>query len=96
MNLLAPRTWPCSSTRKTTPGLRALEKHAVASGGGTNYFGLDDAVLIKDNHLRAAGSISAAVELRDAKDLPVEVECDTLEQVAEALDAGARRFFSTT
>ncbi len=77
-------------TRKTTPGLRALEKHAVASGGGTNHrFGLDDAVLIKDNHLRAAGSISAAVELiRDAKDLPVEVECDTLEQVAEALDAG--------
>jgi nicotinate-nucleotide pyrophosphorylase (carboxylating) len=77
-------------TRKTTPGLRALEKDAVAAGGGRNHrFGLDDAVLIKDNHLRAAGSIAAAVALvRAATDLPVEVECDTLAQVAEALDAG--------
>ncbi|HEU5491377.1 MAG TPA: carboxylating nicotinate-nucleotide diphosphorylase [Gaiellaceae bacterium] len=77
-------------TRKTTPGLRALEKHAVAAGGGRNHrFGLDDAVLIKDNHLRAAGSIGAAVELvRRASDLPVEVECDTREQVGEALEAG--------
>ena len=77
-------------TRKTTPGLRALEKHAVASGGGRNHrFGLDDAILIKDNHLRAAGSIAAAVELaRAASDLPIEVECDTLEQVGEALAAG--------
>jgi nicotinate-nucleotide pyrophosphorylase (carboxylating) len=77
-------------TRKTTPGLRALEKHAVAAGGGRNHrFGLDDAVLIKDNHPRAAGSIGAAVELvRRAGDLPVEVECDTLEQVGEALEAG--------
>ena len=76
-------------TRKTTPGLRALEKHAVAAGGGRNHrFGLDDAVLIKDNHLRAAGSIGAAVELvRRAADLSVEVECDTLEQVGEALEA---------
>jgi nicotinate-nucleotide pyrophosphorylase (carboxylating) len=78
-------------TRKTTPGLRALEKDAVAAGGGRNHrFGLDDAVLIKDNHLRAAGSIAAAVELvRKASDLPVEVECDTLDQVREALDASA-------
>lgn len=77
-------------TRKTTPGLRALEKHAVAAGGGTNHrFGLDDAVLIKDNHLRAAGSLSAAVELvRAATALPIEVECDTLSQVGEALDLG--------
>jgi len=77
-------------TRKTTPGLRALEKDAVAAGGGRNHrFGLDDAVLIKDNHLRAAGSIAAAIALvRAATDLPVEVECDTLVQVAEALDAG--------
>ena len=77
-------------TRKTTPGLRALEKHAVAAGGGRNHrFGLDDAVLIKDNHLRAAGSIDAAVEqVRKAGDLPIEVECDTLEQVGEALEAG--------
>jgi nicotinate-nucleotide pyrophosphorylase (carboxylating) len=77
-------------TRKTTPGLRALEKHAVASGGGRNHrFGLDDAVLIKDNHLRAAGSLVAAVEaVRAASDLPVEVECETLDQVAEALEVG--------
>src|SRR5262249_56795408 len=67
-------------TRKTTPGLRALEKAAVAAGGGRNHrFGLDDAVLIKDNHLRAAGSIAAAVEsVRAGTDLPVEVECETL------------------
>jgi nicotinate-nucleotide pyrophosphorylase (carboxylating) len=78
-------------TRKTTPGLRLLEKHAVATGGGRNHrIGLYDAVLIKDNHLRAAGSVAAAVErTRAASDLPIEVECDTLAQVAEALDAGA-------
>jgi nicotinate-nucleotide pyrophosphorylase (carboxylating) len=77
-------------TRKTTPGLRALEKHAVACGGGRNHrFGLGDAVLVKDNHLRAAGSIAAAVELvRAASDLPVEVECETLDQVDDALEAG--------
>jgi nicotinate-nucleotide pyrophosphorylase (carboxylating) len=77
-------------TRKTTPGLRALEKYAVACGGGTNHrFGLDDAVLVKDNHLRAAGSIQLAVErVREISDLPVEVECETLEQVGEALAAG--------
>jgi nicotinate-nucleotide pyrophosphorylase (carboxylating) len=78
-------------TRKTTPGLRALEKYAVVCGGGRNHrFGLDDGVLVKDNHLRASGSIEAALEtLRTATDLPVEVECDTLEQVSQALDAGA-------
>ena len=77
-------------TRKTTPGLRALEKHAVVCGGGRNHrFGLDDAVLVKDNHLRAAGSVTRAVELvRAASDLPVEVECETLDQVGEALEAG--------
>jgi nicotinate-nucleotide pyrophosphorylase (carboxylating) len=77
-------------TRKTTPGLRALEKHAVACGGGRNHrFGLDDAVLVKDNHLRAAGSVAAAVELvRGTTDLPVEVECESLDQLREALDAG--------
>ncbi|MDQ3671356.1 MAG: carboxylating nicotinate-nucleotide diphosphorylase, partial [Actinomycetota bacterium] len=74
-------------TRKTTPGLRLLEKHAVACGGGRNHrLGLDDAVLVKDNHLAAAGSIRAAVEqLRAATDLPIEVECDSLDQVTEAL-----------
>jgi nicotinate-nucleotide pyrophosphorylase (carboxylating) len=77
-------------TRKTTPGLRALEKHAVACGGGRNHrFGLDDAVLVKDNHLQAAGSIGRAVELvRAATELPVEVECESLDDVREALDAG--------
>ena len=77
-------------TRKTTPGLRALEKHAVVCGGGRNHrFGLDDAVLVKDNHLRAAGSVADAVRLvRDASDLPIEVECETLDQVGEALEAG--------
>jgi nicotinate-nucleotide pyrophosphorylase (carboxylating) len=77
-------------TRKTTPGLRALEKHAVVCGGGRNHrFGLDDAVLVKDNHLRAAGSVAGAVRLvRAASDLPIEVECETLDQVSEALEAG--------
>jgi nicotinate-nucleotide pyrophosphorylase (carboxylating) len=77
-------------TRKTTPGLRALEKQAVAAGGGRNHrFGLDDGVLVKDNHLAAAGSVAAAVErLRAATDLPIEVECDTIEQLEQALTAG--------
>jgi nicotinate-nucleotide pyrophosphorylase (carboxylating) len=78
-------------TRKTTPGLRALEKQAVAAGGGRNHrFGLDDGVLVKDNHLAATGSIRAAVErLRTVTDLQIEVECDTLEQLQDALAAGA-------
>ena len=78
-------------TRKTTPGLRLLEKHAVACGGGRNHrFGLHDGVLVKDNHLLAAGSVADAVaRVRAATDLPVEVECDTLDQVAQALAAGA-------
>jgi len=78
-------------TRKTTPGLRLLEKHAVAVGGGRNHrLALDDGVLIKDNHLRSASSIAEAVErARGATPLPVEVECDTLGQVSEALAAGA-------
>jgi nicotinate-nucleotide pyrophosphorylase (carboxylating) len=77
-------------TRKTTPGLRALEKHAVRCGGGRNHrSGLDDAVLIKDNHLRLAGSLAGAVERARQTGLAVEVECETLDQVREALDAGA-------
>lgn len=78
-------------TRKTTPGLRALEKHAVRTGGGRNHrFGLDDGVLVKDNHLLAGGSIVDAVaRLRASTDLPIEIECDTLAQVEEALAAGA-------
>ena len=78
-------------TRKTTPGLRALEKHAVATGGAQNHrFGLDDGVLVKDNHRRLTGGIAPAIAaLRAATDLPVEVEAETLEQVREAVEAGA-------
>ena len=79
-------------TRKTTPGLRVLEKYAVRVGGGRNHrFGLYDAIMIKDNHIQAAGGIAAAVERAQAQashTLSVTVECDTLEQVREALDAG--------
>jgi nicotinate-nucleotide pyrophosphorylase (carboxylating) len=78
-------------TRKTTPGLRMLERRAVSIGGGVNNrFGLFDAVLIKDNHITAAGSLVQAVDrVRTAHKGPVQVECDTLEQVHEALAAGA-------
>lgn len=80
-------------TRKTTPGLRALEKYAVRCGGGTNHrFGLDDAVLIKDNHLAAAGGVRAALERARAAvghTVKIEVEVDTLDQLREALEAGA-------
>jgi nicotinate-nucleotide pyrophosphorylase (carboxylating) len=76
-------------TRKTTPGLRVLEKYAVRCGGGSNHrFGLDDAVLIKDNHLAIAGSIHEAVQRVRAQTghmVKVEVEVDTLEQLHEAL-----------
>ena len=77
-------------TRKTTPGLRALEKHAAACGGALNHrLGLDNGVMIKDNHIAVCGSIQAAVA-RARKVLPVltklEVECDRLEQVRQALD----------
>lgn len=80
-------------TRKTTPGLRVLEKQAVLDGGGSSYrVGLFDAILVKDNHLRLVDGIAAAVaQLRSSTDLPVEVEADTLDQVAEALEAGADR-----
>jgi nicotinate-nucleotide pyrophosphorylase (carboxylating) len=79
-------------TRKTTPGLRDLEKLAVRCGGGTNHrMGLDDGVLIKDNHLRLTPSIAEAVGRARSSGLPVEVECDTLAQVADAVEAGADR-----
>src|SRR6201996_7187552 len=79
-------------TRKTLPGLRSLEKYAVRCGGGQNHrLGLGDAALIKDNHVVAAGGITAAIAAvrATAPTLPLEVECDTLDQVQEALDAGA-------
>jgi nicotinate-nucleotide pyrophosphorylase (carboxylating) len=78
-------------TRKTLPGLRALEKYAVRCGGGVNHrMALGDAALIKDNHVAAAGGITAAVRAvrTAAPDVPLEVECDTLDQVREAVAAG--------
>jgi nicotinate-nucleotide pyrophosphorylase (carboxylating) len=78
-------------TRKTTPGLRALEKYAVRCGGGVNHrMALGDAALVKDNHVAAAGGIAAAVEAvrATAPGVPLEVECDTLDQVREAVAAG--------
>ncbi len=81
-----------ADTRKTTLGMRALEKEAVRLGGGRNHrFGLYDAVLVKDNHLVLVGSVSEAirrVRARVGHLVPVEVEVDTLEQLAEALAAG--------
>ncbi|MFA6308485.1 MAG: carboxylating nicotinate-nucleotide diphosphorylase [Clostridia bacterium] len=80
-------------TRKTLPGLRNLEKYAVTVGGGTNHrFGLSDAVLIKDNHIKAAGSIRNAIALVKGKvpdTIKIEVETETIEQVKEALKAKA-------
>jgi nicotinate-nucleotide pyrophosphorylase (carboxylating) len=79
-------------TRKTVPGLRALQKHAVRCGGGVNHrMALGDAALIKDNHVAATGGVRAAYEAvrRHAPHLEVEVEVDTLEQLREAVDAGA-------
>jgi nicotinate-nucleotide pyrophosphorylase (carboxylating) len=81
-------------TRKTTPGLRALEKAAVAAGGGTNHrAGLYDMILVKENHAALAGGIGAAVAAARAShpDFPLEVECRTAADVDEALDAGAPR-----
>ena len=81
-------------TRKTTPGLRALEKAAVAAGGGQNHrMGLYDAILIKENHIALAGGLAKAVHgARTAHpELPVEVECRNLDEAAYALGAGADR-----
>ena len=79
-------------TRKTTPGLRALEKYAVRCGGGFNHrFGLDDAILIKDNHIAVAGGITPVLQRARAHIghlIKVEIEVDTLEQLREVLDSG--------
>ena len=81
-----------TDTRKTIPGLRALQKYAVTCGGGSNHrFGLDDAVLIKDNHIAVAGGIAAAVAGARAHVghlVKIEVEVDTLAQLEEALEVG--------
>ena len=79
-------------TRKTTPGLRALEKYAVRCGGGFNHrFGLDDAVLIKDNHIAVAGGVRAVLERARAKVghlVKIEIEVDNLDQLADVIDTG--------
>ena len=79
-------------TRKTTPGLRALEKYAVRCGGGFNHrFGLDDAMLLKDNHIAVAGGVRAVLERARANAghlVKIEIEVDTLDQLAEVLDTG--------
>ncbi len=91
--LIAHTKAKVTCTRKTTPGLRAFEKHAVRSGGGANHrFGLDDGILIKDNHIAVAGGVTAAIEAARAQAghmVKIECEVDTLEQLREALDAGA-------
>ncbi len=80
-------------TRKTTPNLRAFEKYAVRAGGGVNHrFGLDDGILIKDNHIAVAGGVTAALDAAKARAghmLRIEIEVDTLDQLQEALDGGA-------
>ena len=83
-----------SDTRKTLPGLRLLQKHAVRVGGGANHrFALWDGVLIKDNHIVAAGGVGEAVRrARAGTNLPVQAECTSLEEVDEALEAGAVAF----
>ena len=82
-----------TETRKTTPGLRILEKYAVRIGGGSSHrFGLSDGILIKDNHIVAAGGITAAIRsarLRAPHTLKIEIETETLDQVREAVGAGA-------
>src|SRR5205085_2027775 len=79
-------------TRKTTPGLRALAKYAVRCGGGFNHrFGLDDAILIKDNHIAVAGGIAAVLKRAKAVAghlVKIEIEVDTLDQLREVLAAG--------
>jgi nicotinate-nucleotide pyrophosphorylase (carboxylating) len=79
-------------TRKTTPTLRALEKYAVRAGGGTNHRGgLDDGILIKDNHIRLAGGLAEAVRRMKAanQEMPIEVEAQSIDQVDEAIQSGA-------
>ena len=89
VDVVSPYGATVVDTRKTTPGLRALEKYAVKCGGGSNHrFGLDDAVLIKDNHVAVAGGITAAVQAARAHAghlVKIEVEVDGLDQLDEAL-----------
>lgn len=92
VELIRPLSVKITDTRKTTPGLRPFEKYAVLVGGGHNHrFSLSDGIMIKDNHLAAAGSISKAVALARASiphTLKIEVEAETLDQVRECLECG--------
>jgi nicotinate-nucleotide pyrophosphorylase (carboxylating) len=92
-SLISDSSMKIVDTRKTTPGLRVLEKYAVKMGGGFNHrMNLSDGILIKDNHIKAAGGIKpaiAAARQNAPQTLKIEVETETLEQVQEALDAGA-------
>ncbi|NDG66099.1 MAG: carboxylating nicotinate-nucleotide diphosphorylase [Actinobacteria bacterium] len=91
-NQLAGTNAAVRDTRKTTPGLRKLEKYAVRCGGGQNHrMSLSDAALVKDNHIAAAGGVAAAFQAvrEHAPDITVEIEVDTLDQLREALGAGA-------
>ncbi len=95
VDVAAPHGVHVLDTRKTTPGLRLFEKYAVAVGGGRNHrLDLSSGILIKDNHLKLAGSISEAVSAARAVDgdLPVEVEVETREQLLEGLTAGVDAF----
>ncbi|AEA34511.1 carboxylating nicotinate-nucleotide diphosphorylase [Hippea maritima] len=91
--LLEPYKAKITDTRKTTPGLRFFEKYAVKIGGGVNHrMGLFDAVLIKDNHIKAVGSIKRAIELARRNvsfTTKIEIECSDLEQVRQAIEAKA-------
>ena len=92
VSALGDRGTRVRDTRKTTPGLRALEKYAVRAGRGLNHrMSLSDAALVKDNHVAAAGGVTAAFDAvrRRFPGLPIEVEVDTLDQLAEVLAAGA-------
>jgi nicotinate-nucleotide pyrophosphorylase (carboxylating) len=92
VELVAPYDVRITDTRKGVPGMRVLQKYAVRVGGAHNHlFGLHNAILVKDNHIKAAGGITAAVEILRARALhtfKIEVECETLEEVEEALAAG--------
>ena len=94
MDLVAHTKAQICDTRKTTPGLRAVEKYAVRAGGGANHrFGLDDAIMIKDNHIAVAGGITPALKAAQSGAghmVAIEIEVDTLAQLDEALAADAR------
>jgi nicotinate-nucleotide pyrophosphorylase (carboxylating) len=89
-NLNLPEQFKVMDTRKTTPGLRRFEKYAVSVGGGWNHrLDLSSGILIKDNHLQAAGGVKAAINMarqKNRKNLPIELEVDTLAQLQEGLD----------